>query len=252
MLNAIIIDDEQKSCENLKILLEDFCKDVYISEMANTVANGIAAIQHHRPDVVFLDIQMQKETGFDLLKKIPLLDFEVIFVTAYSEFAIEAIKFSALDYLLKPIDINDLQAAVLKVEKKLLKSTLKDQLEILMHNFKMESGENYKLAIPNGEGLVFIEIKNLIYCEAQSNYTKLFMKDGKNYLVSKTLKEYDNLLSKYGFYRIHHTFLINTREIKKYVKGDGGYVVMSNDQSIDVSKRKKDAFLKSINISNVF
>lgn len=246
MLKAIILDDEEKARENLKILIEEFCKNVDVMAMASNVEDGLEAIDSYRPDIVFLDIQMQKETGFDLLNKVRKIDFEVIFTTAHAEYAIDAIKFAAIDYLLKPIDINDLKQAIRRVEKKLTNTNFKEQFEILLQNFKSDSSDSYKLAIPSSDGLVFINIKDIIYCEAVSNYTKIYMKDGKFHMVSKTLKEYENLLSNYNFFRVHHAYLINTKEIKKYVRGDGGYVIMNNDQSIDVSKRKKELFLKKI------
>ncbi|MDX2196346.1 MAG: LytTR family DNA-binding domain-containing protein [Cytophagales bacterium] len=246
MLKSIIVDDEQKSRESLKILLEEFCKDVTVLELVKSVDEAIEAIAEYNPDLIFLDIQMQQETGFDLLNKLDKIDFDIIFTTAHSEFAIEAIKFSAVDYLLKPIDITELKNAVKRVEKKKAKTDIKEQLETLLHNFKSENSDNFKLAIPSSEGLLFVNIKNILYCEALSNYTKIHMKDGKAHLITRTLKEYEKMLSRYNFLRIHHAFLINTNEIKKYVKGDGGYVVMSNDSSIDVSKRKKEAFLKAM------
>jgi len=246
MLKAIIVDDEEKSRENLKILIEEFCSNVQVLALAKSVSEGIEAIDNFRPDILFLDIQMQKETGFDLLNRIKKIDFEIIFTTAHSEYAIDAIKFSAIDYLLKPIDINDLKQAIRRVEKKLTNNNFKEQFETLLHNFRADNSDSYKLAIPSSDGLVFISIKNIIYCEALSNYTKIHMKDGKFHIISKTLKEYEGLLSNYHFFRVHHAYLINTKEIKKYVRGNGGYVIMNNDVSIDVSKRKKELFLKKI------
>lgn len=246
MLKAVIVDDEEKSRENLKILIEEFCTNVQVLALAKSVDEGIEAIENYRPDILFLDIQMQKETGFDLLNRIRKIDFEIVFTTAHAEYAIDAIKFAAIDYLLKPIDINDLKQSIRRVEKKLTNNNLKEQFETLLHNFRADTSDSYKLAIPSSDGLVFINIKDVIYCEALSNYTKIHMKDGKFHMVSKTLKEYEGLLSNYHFFRVHHAYLINTKEIKKYVRGDGGYVIMNNDVSIDVSKRKKDLFLKRI------
>lgn len=249
MLKAVIIDDEEKSRENLKILIEEFCSNVQVMALAKSVSEGIEAIESNKPDLIFLDIQMQKETGFDLLSTIRKIDFEIIFTTAHSEYAIDAIKFAAIDYLLKPIDINDLKQAIKRVEKKLTTTNFKEQFDILLQNFRADNSDSFKLAIPSTDGLIFISIKEIIYCEALSNYTKIHMKDGKFHLISKTLKEYESLLANYHFFRIHHAYLINTKEIKKYVRGDGGYVIMNNDVTIDVSKRKKDLFLKNIDNS---
>ncbi|MDX2191235.1 MAG: LytTR family DNA-binding domain-containing protein [Bacteroidota bacterium] len=247
MVRCIIVDDEEKARENLRILLQDFCENVEVVGMAQNVAQGIEQINQNKPDVLFLDIQMQKETGFDLLNKIGSIDFEIIFTTAYSEYAIKAFKFSALDYLLKPIDIEELQKAVKKVEKKVAGNSFA-KIESLIKNLKTDNYENYKLALPTGEGLFFIKIQEILYLEADSNYTTFFMIGGQKYIVSKTLKEYEEMLEGLEFFRIHHSYLINLKEIKKYVKGDGGYVVMSNDVSLDVSKRKKEAFLTRIKL----
>lgn len=245
MVQCIIVDDELKSRESLQILLEDFCNNVKVLALCQNVAEAIKAIETHQPDVVFLDIQMQRETGFDLLTKIGSINFEVIFTTAYSEYAIKAFKFSAIDYLLKPIDIEELKKSIEKVENKLV-GNFSLRLEQLIQNLKPTTNQNYKLALPTSDGLIFIKIEDIIYCEASSNYTLIFTNDEKKHLVSRTLKEYEDLLSDHNFFRIHNSFLINLNCIKKYVRGEGGYVTMSNDVSLDVSKRKKESFLTKI------
>lgn len=240
-MRAIIVDDELKSRESLKILLEEFCENVDVSALCKDVDEGVAAIQKHKPDIVFLDIQMQRETGFDLLEKITPITFEVIFTTAYSDYAIKAFKFSAIDYLLKPIDIEELKKALEKVEQK-LNGNIALRLEQLVQNLRPTS-PNFKLALPTSDGLIFIKVDDILYCEASSNYTQIFSSDGKKYIVSRTLKEYEDLLTEHNFFRIHNSHLINLNSIKKYVRGEGGYVIMNNDVSLDVSKRKKEAFL---------
>jgi len=245
MINCIIVDDEPKSRESLKILLEDFCQNVVVKALCQDVAEAVDAIQMHKPDVVFLDIHLQRETGFDLLTRLNDVNFEVIFTTAYSEYAIKAFKFSAIDYLLKPIDIEELKRALAKVEKR-MSDTISDRLKQLIQNLKAPSTENYKLALPTSDGLVFVKVNDILYCEASSNYTLIFTFDGKKHVVSRTLKEYEDMLSEHNFFRIHNSYLINLNAIKKYVRGEGGYVVMANDQSLDVSKRKKEAFLLKI------
>jgi two-component system LytT family response regulator len=170
----------------------------------------------------------------------------VIFTTAYTEYAIKAFKFSAIDYLLKPIDIEELKKAIARVEKR-VSNNITGRLSQLVQNLKQGSNENYKIALPTLDGLVFVRISDILYCEASSNYTQIFTAEEK-YLVSKTLKEYDDLLSDHNFFRIHNSYLININSIKKYVKGEGGYVVLNNDTSLDVSKRKKEAFLNKIGI----
>jgi two-component system, LytTR family, response regulator len=247
MINCIIVDDELKSRESLKILLQDFCTDVTVLALCQNVTEAIEAIQQHKPDVVFLDIQLQRETGFDLLSKIDEVNFEVIFTTAYSEYAIKAFKFSAMDYLLKPIDIEELKRAVSKVEKR-KGDTITSRLQELMNNLRSNTTGNYKLALPTADGLIFIKMQDILYCEASSNYTDITLADGKKYVVSRTLREYEELLEGHNFYRIHNSSLINLNAIKKYVRGEGGYVVMSNDKSLDVSKRKKEGFLSRIGV----
>ena len=251
MIKAIIVEDEPKSRENLQILLSDFCKNVAVVGMAATVKEGLALIDAHQPDVVFLDIHMHKETGFDLLNQLPAINFEIIFTTAYSEYALEAIKFAAVDYLLKPIDIAELQNAVMKVEKKLEKSFTKERFELLLQNFRLESSEDFKIALPSSNGLIFVNLRDILYCEAMSNYTYFYMKGGQKYLVSRTLKDYETLLEKHFFFRIHHSYLINLREVTQYIRGDGGYVLLPNGIQLDVSKRRKDAFLRKIAETNL-
>ena len=248
MLKALIVDDEPKARENLQILLHDFVEGVEVAALCENISESIEAVKLHSPDVVFLDIQLQRETGFDLLTRLKDINFEVIFTTAYTEYAIKAFKFSAIDYLLKPIDIDELKKSVAKVEKR-LNHNMTGRLTQLVQNLKQGSNENYKIALPTLDGLVFVKISDILYCEASSNYTQIFTTDEK-YLVSKTLKEYDDLLSDHNFFRIHNSYLININSIKKYVKGEGGYVVLNNDTSLDVSKRKKEAFLNKIGIRN--
>ena len=246
MLKALIVDDEPKARENLQILLHDFVEGVEVVGLCENIAEATEAVRLHAPDVVFLDIQLQRETGFDLLTKLKEINFEVIFTTAYTEYAIKAFKFSAIDYLLKPIDIEELKKAVARVEKR-VSNNMTGRLTQLVQNLKQGSNENYKIALPTLDGLVFVKISDILYCEASSNYTQIFTAEEK-YLVSKTLKEYDDLLSDHNFFRIHNSYLININSIKKYVKGEGGYVVLNNDTSLDVSKRKKEAFLNKIGI----
>lgn len=244
-LTCIIVDDELKSRESLQILLQDFCDHVEVLAVCQGVTEAVEVIKKYNPELVFLDIQMQRETGFDLLTKFSTINFEVVFTTAYSEYAIKAFKFSAIDYLLKPIDVSELQQALEKVRKK-LKNDISGRLEQLIHNLKPAGNQKYRLALPTGDGLIFVTVEEILYCEADSNYTTIHLLNGKSHLVSRTLKEYEELLSGHDFFRIHNSTLINLNFIKNYVRGEGGYVVMSNDKALDVSKRKKEAFLSRI------
>jgi len=246
MLRSIIVDDELKSRESLKKMLTTFCEDVEVLDTCQSVADAIKAVEQFKPDVVFLDVQMQGETGFDLLSTLQDINFEVIFTTAYSEYALKAIKFSAIDYLLKPIDIEDLQKAVAKVEKR-QSPDVTNRLKQLLQNLKGGNNtENYKLALPTAEGLTFIKTTDILYCKASGNYTEIFMGDGKKHLVSRPLKEYDDMLSDHTFFRIHHSYLINLNGVKSYIRGEGGQVVMTDNATLDVSRRKKEAFMERI------
>ncbi len=247
MITAVVIDDELKSCQNMERLLMEFCDNVNVVALCQTVAEGVEAIAKHKPDLVFLDVQMKGETGFDLLTKIHSINFEIVFATAYAEYAIKAFHFSAIDYLLKPIDIEDLKRAVDKVAKK-KNVNITDRIEHLLANLMptVEKSQQYKLAIPSSDGLMFIKISDIIYCEASGNYTMFFIADGKKHLVSRTLKEYEDMLTGNDFFRIHNSYLINLNAIKKYIRGEGGQVIMSNEAVLDVSKRKKESFLKKI------
>lgn len=246
MISAIIVDDEQKGRESLKMLINEYCPQVEILALCSNVADAYTNIVKLNPDLVFLDIQMKEETGFDLLKKFDKVNFEVIITTAHSNYAITAIKYSAIDYLLKPIDIAELKESVNRVVEKKSAPDLLQRLGNLIENVKVSSVEDYKLAIPSSDGLMFIKATEIIYCEAEGNYTNFFLRNGKKNIVSKTLKEYENILNNHQFFRVHHSYLVNLKEIVKYTRGDGGFVTMSNGVNLDVSKRKKESFLERI------
>jgi two-component system, LytTR family, response regulator len=247
MLKCIIVDDEHKSRESLNALIDRFCEGINVAETCQNATEAIEAINRHKPDVVFLDVQLQKETGFDIIEKLDRVDFEIIFTTAYSEYAIKAFKFSAIDYLLKPIDISELRKAIEKVQKKMV-GNFSARMEQLTQSLKRNSTKNLKLALPASDGLVFVKVDTIIYCEASGNYTNIYIEDGKRYVVSRTLKEYEELLEDQDFFRIHNSYLINLNCIKKYIRGEGGQVVMSNDKALDVAKLKKKDFLARIKI----
>jgi two-component system, LytTR family, response regulator len=246
MISAIIVDDEQKGRESLKMLINEYSPQVEILALCSNVADAYTNIVKLNPDLVFLDIQMKEETGFDLLKKFDKVNFEVIITTAHSNYAITAIKYSAIDYLLKPIDIAELKESVNRVVEKKSAPDLLQRLGNLIENVKVSSVEDYKLAIPSSDGLMFIKATEIIYCEAEGNYTNFFLRNGKKNIVSKTLKEYENILNNHQFFRVHHSYLVNLKEIVKYTRGDGGFVTMSNGVNLDVSKRKKESFLERI------
>ena len=245
-LTALIVDDEKKSREFLLMLLNDFCPEVEVVGMASSVSDALQLLEKTQPEVVFLDIQLKSEQGFDLLRRLPEIHFEVIFTTAHAEYAIEAIRFSALDYLLKPIDPTELQQAVRKSVGKKNHSLSQLQMQNLLEHFRNTRADSVKIALPTFDGLVFVSIKDIIYLEADSSYTKIVTEHAHPYTVTKVLKEYESMLASKNFFRIHNSYIINLDKVEKYIKGDGGCVVMQNGATLDVSKRKKQAFMNII------
>lgn len=246
MINAIIIDDEFDGREALKLSIERFCPEINILELCTNADEGIKSILSKQPNLVFLDVQMPHKSGFNMLEELGEFNFEVIFVTAHDKYAIKAIKFSALDYLLKPVDIDDLQKAILKATTRIEQKDSNHHYASLLKNIHYSNQKIDKIAIPTLEGILFESTNDIIYCEADGNYTTLMMKAGHKIVVSKSLKDFDNMLSESGFFRVHHTYLINLKHIKKYIKGEGGYVILEGDHHVDVSKRKKEAFLQAL------
>src|SRR6267154_655239 len=221
MLKCVIVDDEFKSGESLKKMLLIFFKEVKVCATCQSVAEGLVAIADFEPDVVFLDVLMQGETGFDLISSLEEVNFEIIFTTAHSEYALQAIKFSAIDYLLKPIHLEDLKSALDKAEGR-KNNYGRERLELLRQHLALGKPENAKIALPTAEGLTFIKVSDILYCKASGSYTEIFIKSGKKYLVSRQLHEYEDLLKDYHFFRIHHSTLIQMDYLEKYIRGDGG------------------------------
>lgn len=246
MIRSIIIDDEPDGREALQIAIQNYCPEIEILTLCATPEEGIQAIRSQKPDLVFLDIQMPHKSGFNLLEELGEFDFEVIFVTAFDRYAVKAIKFSALDYLLKPVDVDELQKAVKKATMRISRKGFKVNYESLLKNMKNSSGRIEKLAIPDAEGIVFEKVADIIFCEADGNYTKIYLAGRRQLLVSKNLKEFENMLGDNGFFRIHHAHLINLQHIRKYVKGEGGYVILEEGHNLDVSRRKKESFLQRL------
>ncbi|QLG44383.1 LytR/AlgR family response regulator transcription factor [Costertonia aggregata] len=244
MIKAILIDDEAKARQGLRLVLEKYCPAVAILALCESPEIGLEKIKTLKPDLVFLDVQMPKMSGFDVLERIPEINFEVIFVTAYDRYAIKAIKFSALDYLLKPIDVDELVAAVNKISLK--QQDKSHQYKSLFNNVKSDSEKLKRLAIPSDNEIIMQPIADIIYCEADSSYTTLFLTNKKKITVSKTLKEFENILPETDFCRIHHSTLVNMAHVVKYIKGEGGYVIISNDGHLNVSRRKKEHFLEML------
>ncbi len=246
-MKAIIVDDELKARENLRFILNDnFSKKINIVAVVGSVTEAKEAIEKQKPDVIFLDILMKGETGFDLLQELNNINFEVVFTTAYDEYAIQALKLNAADYLLKPIDLDELEIAINNVEDRLQTPKNQNQIAEVLHNISQKKAIS-KIAIPTSEGLSFVELTDIIRCESDENYTTFHFKDGTKKLVSKTIKFYEELLNKHGFFRTHRSHLVNLDYIKEFVRGDGGYLLLKNGKEVQVSRRKREEFLKLFN-----
>ena len=247
MIKAITIDDEKNCTDVLDWMLTTYCPNVQILAACNSAHEGVEAIKKYQPDVVFLDIEMPRMNGFELLQQFQTVNFDVIFTTAYNQFAIKAFKVCAIDYLLKPIDPDELQLAVAKVDQK-TKNLSKQQLELLLQNIKLTTKMPLnRVALSTQNGLEFFVIDEIVRCQSDSNYTVIHFTNQSSLLVSKSLKDIENILTDYQFYRIHASHLVNAAYIKKYVKGDGGYVVLSNGEQISVSRNKKEDFIRFLN-----
>ncbi|MCB9234197.1 MAG: response regulator transcription factor [Bacteroidia bacterium] len=247
MITALIIDDVANARAALRADLEDYCPNVEILGEAEGVQTGIEAVRKLKPQLIFLDIQMDDGTGFDLLEAFPAADFKVIFTTAWNEYAIKAFKFSAVDYLLKPIDGEELKGAVLRVEEELKSSPGGINLNLLMENFrKIRQDGVKKIALNTQEKIHIVNIDEIIRCESSSNYTIFYLTNNRQILVTRTLKDYENILSDHSFLRVHHSHLLNLNFLREYVKVDGGYAIMTDGQQVPVSTRKKDVLLKAL------
>ena len=243
-LRAILIDDELNSLQNLQNKLEKYCPAVKVLAAMEKPEEAILCVRHQKPDVLFLDIEMPRMNGFDMLKKLLPFHFDVIFTTAYDNYAIRAFKYSALDYLLKPIDAEDLKAAVDKYLHPKTQRNYAAQLDLLIENIRqLNPSLIHRIAIPTVQGLMMLPIKDILYCEANSSYTIIHLVKKEKIVSAKTLKEYEELLEAHNFFRVHNSHLINLNFVEKYVKGDGGYVVMTDQSTIGVSRSRRDSFV---------
>lgn len=246
MIRCVIVEDEEIARKVLKSLLAQYCQDVMVCAEADDIVSGKAMIESFRPDLVFLDIEMPGGSGFKLLSSVDNADFEVVFITAYEQFAIKAIRHDALDYILKPIDPKELVAAVEKVKESKYKKTLKKQYDNLLKNLDPEQLVVRKISISTTDKIHLINVDDMIRCESDNYYTIIFFKDGSNLLVSKTLKDMEQKLEEYDFVRTHKSHLVNIRCIRNFIK-DEMMVVMTDGTKVPVSKRKKERILEVIN-----
>lgn len=244
-LKAILVDDERSSLQNLERKLAEFCPDLTVIALSENPEEAIQLIGQLRPDVIFLDIEMPRMSGLRMLDELPDYSGEIIFTTAYNHYAVEAIRISAFDYLVKPVSIAELQNAVARLVKQ-KQSQTKERLEVLRQSLTESKSQEDKIAVPTAEGLEFLQIKNIVRIESSSNYSKIYMTEGRSMLVTRLLKDFEELLLPYRFYRVHHSHLINLACIQKYIRGEGGQVLLQNGDTVDVSRRKKEEFLRLI------
>lgn len=246
-MQAILVDDEADGIRTLQKMLEKHCRQVQIIGTCSSAAEARQKIMQTSPDLVFLDIQMPGRSGLDLLTDLSEKDFEVIFVTAHNEYMLQALQYSAADYLLKPVDEDRLVEAVQRAEKKREAGRKEEQTKALLHNLgNAGTPSEMKLCLPTLKGFTVLKLDEIIYCEAERSYTVFHLEGNRNIMVSKPLLEYDQMLQDTSFFRIHKSFLINLNHVKEYQRGEGGMLIMSNGAEIEVSRRKKEIFLMKV------
>ncbi|HSK13819.1 MAG TPA: LytTR family DNA-binding domain-containing protein [Phnomibacter sp.] len=247
MIKAIIIDDEPRGGSVLQQMLRQLCPDIMVAAICNDATSGKAAIEQQQPQLVFLDIVMPEKNALDMLSEMEAISFEVIFVTAYSDYMVKAFRYSAVDYLLKPVDEDLLVEAVDRARKRIEGKDRASPLETLIHNMQQMRGQHLpRVCIHSVKGFTVLEIEDIIYIEAQANYSKFHITGGNTITASKSIVEYDEMLQDDLFFRIHRSYLINMRYVKEYQRGEGGMVQLTNGQWLEVSRRRKDAFLTMI------
>ena len=246
-MRAILVDDEPDGILTLKKMLELNCPEVTIEATCSNATIARQKIEELHPDVVFLDIRMPGKSGLDLLAELPVSDFEVIVVTAHNEYLLQALQFSAIDYLMKPVDEDRLVEAVQRVTTRLTQKKKEGPAQALLHNInKLGSPLEMRLCLPTQKGFTIVKLEEIVYCEAKRSYTVIRLTNQKSILVSKPLFDYERLLSDTIFFRIHKSFLINFQHVKEYTRGEGGTLIMSNGMEIEVSRRKKEQFLVKV------
>lgn len=246
-IKAILVDDEKNALNVLTWALNKYCPEVEVIAVCKSGEECLTVLKTMEPDVLFLDVEMPKMNGFDLLENLEKLDhnnFEIVFTTAYDKFAVRAFKYAAINYLLKPIDADDLIVTIDRIKQRSNKTINKDQLKMMIQSISNKDTSIERIAFSTNEGLIFVLTKEIVYCKAESNYTSIVLLNGKKTLVSKTLKDIDELLTGKDFFRAHKSYLININHIIKFVKGEGGYVVMADNEEITIARDRKDDFMK--------
>jgi two-component system, LytTR family, response regulator len=246
MIRTVLVDDETDSIRVLQKLLEKYCPHIEVVGTAEGVETALAVIQAMRPDLLFLDIEMTQGNAFDLLNQLRPLTFQVIFVTAFDNYAIRAFKYSAVDYLLKPVDIDELVSAVERVVQRSRQKNIIDQMQVFLDNMGSFSLAQQKMAVPTVDGLIFINLKEVVRFEAKSSYTQIIMDNGNVVTATRTIKDYEDILPEALFCRIHNSHIINLFKIQKYNKGRGGYVTLEDGSTIEVASRRRQEFLRRL------
>jgi len=245
MYHAVIIDDDQLARRGLKKILELNFKEIVILGEANSVVTGLSLINQHNPDLVFLDIELPDGTGFSLLEQLTKVDFKVIFTTSYSDYAITAFKYSAFDYITKPVLIENVRSTMNRINEIPVLHE-KRRVEALKQNLTHSNNDDQTIALPEMNGFTIVKVKDIVRCEGERNYSRIFFTNGNSVLVSRTLLEFDNLLAPHGFFRIHRSHLICLKKISRYLKTDGGMVEMADKTQLPVSPKFKDDFLNRL------
>lgn len=246
MTRALIIDDEKHCCDNLQWQLKTYCPEIEVIAVCNNAEKGLQQIHHHQPQLIFLDVEMPGMTGFEMLEALTQINFDIIFTTAFNQYAIRAIKFGALDYLVKPIDKDELREAINKLLNRTQRDSLKQLSALLTHIKKSNDLSFQKIALPTLHGYELVPLNNIIFCESSSNYTNIHLNNGQHLFISRTLKDIEELLDMQPFFRVHNSYVVNLQYAIRYIKGEGGHLVLNNDITIPVSRNKKEELLKLI------
>jgi two-component system LytT family response regulator len=239
-MKILLVDNEQEVRELLKDMIGAIAPDTHELEEADGVMSGVQKINSFNPDIVFLDVEMNDGTGFDLMHKIANPSFQLIFTTAHNKYAVQAFKCSAIDYLLKPVDINELENALQKAKTNISGSSLSKQIEVLMQQLAAKDAGDKQIVLKDSEASYFVKISDILYCEAEGSYTKFYLATETPIVISKNLSTYEELLGVYGFIRTHHSYLVNSSKIKMYDKTDGGTLILTSGHTVPISHRKKD------------
>lgn len=243
-IRALVIDNEEEIRESVVDLVKAFCPDISALSTASSVSSGIEKIKLFKPDLVFLDVELGDGTGMNVLSHFEEIPFDVIFITAHNKYAVDAFRLSAIDFLLKPINPTELVIAVQKALEKKEQNTIFRQLKILNENYKSALSAEQKIVLKDSDSIYFIKTKDIIRCESEGSYTTFYLVNKEKILISKTIKEYDELLTPYGFLRTHQSHLVNTLHIKRFDRNDGGVLILENNYSVPVSQRKKESILE--------